>query len=197
MTTLTPLPAAPQRTDDPDTFATKADAFVAALDTFRTELSQVLTEVNAALATNGVPGTLDALELLRANAAGDALEFAPYKDVAAHSQTTAALNTYAGSSGQYNGSLALSDTYSAWNIGLECLSTDTVAVGTIIPLYAFEQDPTTNWITAFPSMTNNKLDSLLVSIGGTPRFANNGAWVTIDRSKWAFVVHGVEVSDPA
>lgn len=49
MTTITALPAAPNRgTDDAATFSSKADTFVAALQTFRTETNLVASETNTA-----------------------------------------------------------------------------------------------------------------------------------------------------
>lgn len=49
MTTITALPDAPNRsTDDPGTFSQKADAFVAALQTFRVETNLVASETNTA-----------------------------------------------------------------------------------------------------------------------------------------------------
>jgi hypothetical protein len=49
------LPAAPSRSDDPTNFATKADAFVAALPTFVTEVNSTATviNVNATIADTG------------------------------------------------------------------------------------------------------------------------------------------------
>lgn len=46
MTTITALPPAPSRAD-PSTFSDKADAFVAALPTFRTQANALASEVNA------------------------------------------------------------------------------------------------------------------------------------------------------
>lgn len=43
---ITALPTAPQRTDSPDVFATRADAWVAALDLFTTETNALQTDVN-------------------------------------------------------------------------------------------------------------------------------------------------------
>ena len=49
MTTITALPEAPNRgTDDPANFSSKADTFVAALQTFQVEANLVATETNAA-----------------------------------------------------------------------------------------------------------------------------------------------------
>lgn len=49
MTTITALPEAPNRgTDDPANFSSKADTFVAALQTFQIEANLVATETNAA-----------------------------------------------------------------------------------------------------------------------------------------------------
>lgn len=44
---ITALPTAPQRTDSPDIFATKADSWVAALDTFTPEANALQADVNA------------------------------------------------------------------------------------------------------------------------------------------------------
>lgn len=48
---ITPLPPAPQITDDPATFNTKANAFVGSLSTFVTETNAVATQVDADAAT--------------------------------------------------------------------------------------------------------------------------------------------------
>ena len=52
MTTITALPPAPSRTD-PDTFSSKSDALLGALDGFVTETNTVVTEVNALAAAMG------------------------------------------------------------------------------------------------------------------------------------------------
>ena len=49
MTTISALPTAPSRAD-PSTFASRADAWVAALPTFASETNAVAGEVNAAAA---------------------------------------------------------------------------------------------------------------------------------------------------
>lgn len=46
---ITPLPSAPQRTDDPDTFSNRADAFLGALPTLRNELAAFGLAVDDAL----------------------------------------------------------------------------------------------------------------------------------------------------
>ena len=48
---LTNLPAAPQRTDAPATFVTKADAFLGAVVTFQTEMNASVTAFNADFTT--------------------------------------------------------------------------------------------------------------------------------------------------
>ena len=51
---ITPLPPAPQITDDPATFNTKANAFVGALPTFVTETNAVATQVDADAASAAI-----------------------------------------------------------------------------------------------------------------------------------------------
>jgi microcystin-dependent protein len=47
---ITPLPPAPQRNDDPDTFAERADVFVVALETFSDQLNVFKSELETAAA---------------------------------------------------------------------------------------------------------------------------------------------------
>lgn len=55
--TIDALPEAPQRSDDPDTFASKSDAFVAALAQFVTQTNALAANVNLAAAAPGMSAT--------------------------------------------------------------------------------------------------------------------------------------------
>ena len=67
MTTITALPPAPSRTD-PDTFSSKSDALLGALDQFVTETNAVASEVNASATTASNSATAAAASALIAGA---------------------------------------------------------------------------------------------------------------------------------
>ena len=71
---ITALPTAPQRTDAPATFVTRADAFVAALPTLRTQINAATTAIDAVSVTVGVNAATASADAATASAAASAAD---------------------------------------------------------------------------------------------------------------------------
>jgi len=102
MTTLTVAPDAPSRNDDPTTFASKADAFVAWQENFPTEMNLVIGEVQTAASNAAADAASASVDAASADvdATAAALSAASANsDAASASASAAAAETFADEAG--------------------------------------------------------------------------------------------------
>ena len=155
---MTPLPAAPARSDAPATFITKADTFIAALPTFVTEANALETAVDADRVAAAASASAASTS---ASTATTQSGIATTKATEAAASAVTALNA--------PGTNATSTTSLAIGSGTKTLTIQTgksIVVGMGI-MVAQTAAPATNWMFGLCTDYNSGTGSLSISVGAS------------------------------
>ena len=168
---ITALPAAPSRSD-PTNFATKADLWVAALDTFTSEANALQADVNSKQTTASTAAT---------NASNSAAAAAASATTALNAPGTTATSTSSVTLASGSKSLVLAQTGKAFAVGMWVTLSDVTTPGQFItgPIVAFNSGTGAMDITAMTYSGSGSSTNWNISLA-TPQSIQATQWFSVN-----------------